>query len=68
MTCTYNNYLNKDVDIRVHLLTMASVQILDIHFKQVEVKTVLQLKTNNAEMFQPMNTDDNHKLWTVLNE
>ena len=32
---------------------------------------ILTLKTNNAEVFQPMNTDDNHKLnhsWTVLNE
>ena len=32
---------------------------------------ILTLKTNNAEVFQPMTTDDNHKLnksWTVLNE
>ena len=32
---------------------------------------ILTLKTNNAEVFQPMNTDDNHKLnysWTILNE
>ena len=31
---------------------------------------ILTLKTNNAEVFQPMNTDDNHKLnksWTTLN-
>ena len=32
---------------------------------------VLALKTNNAEVLQPMNRDDNHKLnnsWTILNE
>ena len=32
---------------------------------------ILTLKTNNAEVLQPMNTDDNHKLnhsWTILNE
>ena len=32
---------------------------------------ILTLKTNNAKVFQPMNTDDNHKLnysWTILNE
>ena len=32
---------------------------------------ILTLKTNNAEVFQPMSTDDNHKLnnlWTILNE
>ena len=32
---------------------------------------ILTLKTNNAEVFQPMNTDDNHKLnhsWAILNE
>ena len=32
---------------------------------------ILTLKTNNAEVLQPMNTDDNHKLnksWTTLNE
>ena len=31
---------------------------------------ILTLKTNNAEVLQPMNTDDNHKLnksWTTLN-
>ena len=32
---------------------------------------ILTLKTNNAEVFQPMTTDDNHKLnhsWAILNE
>ena len=32
---------------------------------------ILTLKTSNAEVLQPMNTDDNHKLnktWTVLNK
>ena len=32
---------------------------------------ILTLKTNNAEVLEPMTTDDNHKLnksWTVLNE
>ena len=32
---------------------------------------ILTLKTNNVEVFQPMNTDDNHKLnksWAILNE
>ena len=32
---------------------------------------ILTLKTNNAEVLQPMNTDDNHKLnnsWTILNK
>ena len=32
---------------------------------------ILTLKTNNAEVFQPMNIDDNHKLnhsWVILNE
>ena len=32
---------------------------------------ILTLKTNNAEVLQPMNADDNHKLnnsWTTLNE
>ena len=32
---------------------------------------IMTLKSNNAEVFQPMNTDDNHKLkksWTTLNK